>query len=234
MLVKCKSCKKDIAQNAKVCPHCGDTSPVALPKGCLVVLLVIALIIFSLLFCSDNSDNNYSIKYDKGTPKSYTLIHDENVNRYDRNVYRYKIYSLEAHSFDDRAATVLQATKDFALRNKDADVIAVLMQCSPNTSSMPCASATFIPDSKGLSGDSKSPVWQIEASGREINDLDIKIETLWYENRDKFIEAEEINGIVWDDALNEEKLRKYIAEQLDIDFERVHLPIFFLDTAYTE
>lgn len=43
MLVKCRTCKKDVAKDAKVCPHCGQHDPhqmkVNTLAGCLLIVV---------------------------------------------------------------------------------------------------------------------------------------------------------------------------------------------------
>lgn len=53
--VACRECKKEVARNAKLCPHCGALNPVVSAPEPLLELGVLALILAgSVAMCSDS------------------------------------------------------------------------------------------------------------------------------------------------------------------------------------
>jgi RNA polymerase subunit RPABC4/transcription elongation factor Spt4 len=71
-LVECKSCKKEIAKGAKVCPHCGQKNPtVNMLQTFLGFVILVVVISF---FLSDNTVNDKHIyKKDYGDKWAFTV-----------------------------------------------------------------------------------------------------------------------------------------------------------------
>lgn len=55
-IVECKTCKKEVAKGAKVCPHCGQKNPTMKTKDMLIGIAVIsAIFIYAIMPDSPNS-----------------------------------------------------------------------------------------------------------------------------------------------------------------------------------
>lgn len=59
-LKSCKTCKKDVADRVRKCPHCGQANPTITKKdardGCLGVIVISVIAAITLSLCSDNVD----------------------------------------------------------------------------------------------------------------------------------------------------------------------------------
>lgn len=70
-LVECKACKKEVAQNAKVCPHCGQKNPGVNGKN-IFIGFVVAVAIISFLLSGDGSNEKTIYKKDYGEKWAFT------------------------------------------------------------------------------------------------------------------------------------------------------------------
>jgi len=77
-LVECKSCNKEVAKGAKVCPHCGQKNPTVKTKDMLIGFAVLtAIVIYMIMPDSPNSKDITKAEYgDKWafTTDSATLL----------------------------------------------------------------------------------------------------------------------------------------------------------------
>lgn len=60
-IVSCKTCKKEVASNAKICPHCGAKNPGIKMKDAIQGFILIAIIISGIVLFSSEADyyNDY-------------------------------------------------------------------------------------------------------------------------------------------------------------------------------
>lgn len=158
MLVKCKSCGKEVSANAKTCPHCGEPNPHELGKtGCLVFFVMVIIISMAISFCSDNSGGIY----DKGKTHSFSLIKQEDVSLNNRT--RIKVYiKSDAETAEDMANTVSKAASVYA-EKYNAVVTTAILECK-NDPAYTCAFADLITDKKGSDGETDSYKWHVETT----------------------------------------------------------------------
>lgn len=131
-LVPCKSCKKEVAESARTCPHCGAKNPgVSTAKGCLLLVAFSMLMALAISYCTYEKIPTVA----NGQAHAYHVVMDENLDIAGRTRHRWFITS-DAVSFEDRAATVIQAAVDLrhkvykneqfiVLRNAKGDLLAL-------------------------------------------------------------------------------------------------------------
>jgi len=155
-LVKCQHCGGDVAHDAKTCPHCNSTSPVAFPKGCLLIIVAVIAVFMLYSFVSDLDFK----AYDKGKTKNFQILSEELNNSGGRKELKIVAYAQEAASIEDRAATVAHAAKSWR-KVKNADTVIAFLMCAKDQH---CATAEYIPDQKGWSGKEDSFRWRISST----------------------------------------------------------------------
>ncbi|WP_265822573.1 DUF4875 domain-containing protein [Geovibrio ferrireducens] len=233
MLVKCKTCGHEISHNAKTCPNCGEKHPVPIPKGCLQIILAIIIIMGLIGFCSSDD----KVGYTKGTVQDYSEMLIDDVSIPNRKRAKVFIYS-KANTLEDRAATVIDAAIKYQ-NEYGFDTVSIIMRCENVLESGTCAYANYTPDRKGNSGEDKSEKWVVQSSAEIPSELQEQTSKLWYQNRDRFIESKLItfpngNSFMDDNHLNEDALKNFIANRLEVNKEQLSMAYYSLETVYEQ
>lgn len=228
-LIKCKECNKEVSDLAKKCPHCGISNPGItagkMGKGCLVLIVIIAALSWYL-----GRDDNHSpiqsaqqpVEIKNGYAKNYEIIAVDDYNIATRS--RNKIYVLapDATTFEDRAATLQLAAKDYLHQQKIQEVTALLeVSKMMATHGVILAKVTYTPD--GCNNDGigcTGKIWGIESSSDNLTPQQIAISEAWFANRSKFLKK--------DGLLNETALKKFIAKKLKVQESDVTVPFISL------
>ena len=61
-LVKCKECKKEVSDSAKICPHCGVKDPAVTKAQMFVGLLIFIALVFGVSQCSSDDESSVQPK----------------------------------------------------------------------------------------------------------------------------------------------------------------------------
>lgn len=74
-LVKCKECKKEVSNKAKICPNCGVKDPAVGPKEMFAAIVLLLLLGWGLVsfLSSDDSEENSTAKVVTKTPEQLKI-----------------------------------------------------------------------------------------------------------------------------------------------------------------
>lgn len=230
-LVQCKECKKEVSDLAKKCPHCGISNPGItarkMAKGCLILIVIVAAL--SWYLGRDNSSTEsstqptkQSIEIKNGHAKSYEVIAADDYSIANRKRIKIFVLAPDATSFDDRAATIQLAAKDFLHQNRAQEVTALLeVTKKMATHGVILARAIYTPD--GCDNDSigcSGKTWGIESSSDNLTPQQIAISEAWFANRAKFTKR--------DGLINEAGLKKFISQKLKTPESEITVPFINL------
>jgi len=137
-LIKCKSCKAKISENAEVCPQCGEPNPKPEKGTSLPTLLVLILFIFGLLgaFFPDSSSKSSSTATTTSTshvPKKPTKAETEKMKKVKEQDIEYFKQSKEVIIEDinlkiknkDYKEVMWITAKYLSFKGKDDDIIKI-------------------------------------------------------------------------------------------------------------
>lgn len=232
-LIQCKECKKEVSNLAKKCPHCGISKPGMTAKkagkGCLLLILLI-LICGWLAGRGDKTSSTtsepvkQSLDIKNGDVRNFEAIAAEDYSIAGRSRIKIYVLSPEAKTFEERAATIQQAAKQYLQQEKVNEVTALLeVSKGMATHGVVLASAVYTPDGCGndIGNDTcTGKIWSVQSSSDVITPKQISISDAWFANRAKFIKK--------DGLLNEAGLKKMLSNKLNIPLEEITVPFISL------
>lgn len=230
-LVKCKECKKEVSDLAKKCPHCGISNPGItagkMAKGCLILIVIVAVLTWYLGRDDSSTEpsippSKQSVEITNGHAKNYEVIAMDDYSIANRSRIKIFVLAPEATTFDDRAATIQLAAKDFLHQNKVQEVTALLeVTKKMATHGVILAKAIYTPD--GCDNDGigcTGKIWDIESSSDNLAPQQIAISEAWFANRAKFTKK--------DGIIDESGLKKFIAQKLKVPESKITVPFISL------
>lgn len=157
--------------------------------------------------------------------KPYRIVGEGNISneQKDRTVGLWFIKSDEASGFDEYAQTAIQAVRDlYHLYGRDFTSV---MLITSDRVQIPYATASYAADGKGALGMTGSApavewYWKAQATNQQLTEQELAIAELWSEKMIDFPSKNPISSLSYDD----EALRQYIADTLDIPYSDVNLP----------
>jgi hypothetical protein len=151
-----------------------------------------------------------------GQAKPYTLIEASSPKKTRKNSFM--IYSPEALSRIDRAATAKQAALDLKEEYR-AVVVSVFIEATAESAGrgINFARLTYFSDGCGFAGQTcDGKKWSISASDTVFTEEQFLILREWVKNKDRFLNK--------DGDLNEEKLTTFLSKKLKIKEDNITLP----------
>jgi hypothetical protein len=147
--------------------------------------------------------------------KPYQVISTYDFSHSARKRLEWGITS-SATTFEERAQTAMQAAIDLQNKTK-ADVVHISLEedLAISNNGYQLAIAVYSPDGRGYGGES-GKIWQVEASDATLTEREVQVVSAWEENKERFRGK--------DGVLDEVNLKKFVAEKLQTDIDRVRLP----------
>src|SRR4030042_4891065 len=159
--------------------------------------------------------------------KPYLVLGEGNIanEKEDRTVGLWFIVSEDATGYEDYAQTAIQAVRDL-YRLYERDFTSVLL--IPNYKleyAVSYAPASYAADGKGALGmtgsaPAKEIYWKVQATAQPLTEQELAIAELWWEKIPDFPSKNPISSLSYD----EEALRQYVAETLNIPYAKVNFP----------
>jgi hypothetical protein len=170
--------------------------------------------------------------------KKYQVLGEGNIanEKEDRTVGLWFIVSEDATSYEEYAQTAIQAVCDL-YRLYERDFTSVLL--IPNAKleyALYYAQANYAADGKGALGMTGSAsanegYWKVRATDQPLTEQELAIAELWFEKIPDFPSKDPLSSLSYD----EEALRQYVADALNISYDEVSFPqIDYLEYEYDE
>jgi hypothetical protein len=170
--------------------------------------------------------------------KTYQVLGEGNIanEEEDRTVGLWFIVSEDATSYEEYAQTAIQAVRDL-YRLYERDFTSVLL--IPNAKleyALYYAQANYAADGKGALGmtgsvPAKEMYWRVQAANQPLTEQELAIAELWFEKIPDFPSKDPLSSLSYD----EEALRQYVADALNISYDEVSFPqIDYLEYEYDE
>lgn len=157
--------------------------------------------------------------------KPYQIVEEGNIanEKKDRTVGIWFITSDNAAGFEEYAQTAIQAVRDLYYRY-GRDFTSVMLIANDRVK-IPYATANYAADGQGALGMTGSApavegYWKVRATDRRLTEQELAIAELWFEKQQDFPSKNPFSSLSYD----EEALRKYIADALDISYDDVKFP----------
>lgn len=184
-------------------------------------IVKVAVVISSMIIvaCSESSQP----LPDTSQAQPYTAIRTEEGNSsVGRKLLFVDIQSDSAISSDQRAHTAMKAAIELQTKfNSDWVNLCLTPSATLANKGYCIAHVFYSPDGngkgKGMFGDGQ--IWEVKSSNYSISKQSLDIANLWYQNRDRFQERGQLGG----QMTNEEKLKSFIAQRLNLKQEDVTL-----------
>ncbi len=196
--------------------------------------VVLALTIFTLVLsvgCKaqeiepEPSGNAHTIELSYAKP--YLVLGEGNIvnEKEDRTVGLWFIVAEDATGFDEYAQTAIQAVRDlYHLYERDFTSVLLI----PNDKLVYAAyyaQANYAVDGKGALGmtgsaPAKEMYWKVRATDRPFTEQELAIAELWFEKIPDFPSKDPLSSLSYD----EESLRQYVADTLNISDAEVSFP----------
>lgn len=160
--------------------------------------------------------------------RPYRVVSEGNIVNQDqhRTVGLWFITSENASGFEEYAQTAVQAVLDlYHLHGRDFTSVLLIPSDKLEYAGLSYAQANFAADGKGATGmtgdtPAKEGYWVVRAANRELNEQELAIAELWKDKQQDFPQT-----ILWSSlSYNEEALRHYIADTLNIPYEEAQQP----------
>ncbi len=160
--------------------------------------------------------------------RPYRILSEGNLANEDpgRSVGLWFITSEEASGFEEYAQTAVQAVLDlYRLYGRDYTSVLLLPSDKLEYAGLSYAQAKFAADGKGAAGmtgdaPAKEHYWKVRAADRELNERELAIAELWVAKQQDFPQPKLWSSLSYD----EEALRHYIADTLNIPYGEVQMP----------
>ena len=205
----------------------------------------LALIIITLVLsvgCKTQEIEPEPLEYTHATEmnqaKPYLVLGEGNIanEKEDRTVGLWFIISEDATSFEEYAQTTIQAVRDlYRLYGRDYTA-AMLIPNEKLEYAVYYAQASYAADGKGALGmtgsaPAKEMYWNVQAADRPLSEQELAIAELWFEKIPDFPSKNPISSLSYD----EEALRQFVADTLNISYDEVRLPqIDYIEYEYDE
>jgi len=184
----------------------------------ILLIMIIGLILYS--GCT-SPETGTELKH----AKPYRIIGEGNLANEEENRTGglWYITSDEATGFEEYAQTAIQAVCYLYYRH-GRDHTSVMLIAS-DTVKTPYATASYAADGKGALGMTGSApayemYWRVQATDRKLMEQELAIAELWSEKQLDFPSKNPLSSLSYD----EEALRQYIADALDIPYNEVKPP----------
>jgi hypothetical protein len=158
---------------------------------------------------------------------TYQIIEEANLVNEDpvRTAGLWLITSEDASGFEEYAQTTARAVLDLYHRY-GRDYTSVILVPSADIRIPSYAHASFAADGRGPAGMTGSApasafYWKVRASDRELNEREIAIAKLWSDKQQDFPQP---NPLMSSLTYDEEALRQYIADTLNIPYDEAQMP----------
>lgn len=157
---------------------------------------------------------------------SYEVVQREDTSSRSRSRINTFIYS-PATSVEARIQTSMKAAFELQ-QSTGCDFVKVFHLIAPDPNQVGkgtyYADLSYAPDGLGVGGESplQNGSWEATVTDEVLDSLTLEAEKLWWSNRSKFQRADGFDGTETD----EKALKEFIAKQLDVKLEDVHLAIF--------
>ncbi|MCX9105894.1 DUF4875 domain-containing protein [Aeromonas veronii] len=231
-LVKCKECKKEVSNSAKVCPHCGIKNPAVTAKDYILGVIGLIVIVFVIKSCTGSDEKPTESKAasskveevkprEIGEAKPYTIISGDMKSKARKETFF--VAAPTAETKGDRAATARKAASDI-FDKTGIPVVNVFVEhdklFAGKGSNL--AKATYFSDACNFSGkDCNGIVWDLSASNVTVTEKEWDVYRDWIKNRSRYLDK---NG-----DLNEEKLKAFLAKKYGVKPDDIHLPYPSID-----
>lgn len=203
------------------------------------------LTIFTLVLCvgckaqekePEPSGNTHTTELSHARP--YLVLGEGNIvnEKEDRMVGLWFIVSEGATTYEEYAQTAIQAVRDlYHLYERDYTSVLLI----PNDKleyALSYAHASYAADGKGALGmtgsaPAKEMYWKVRATGHPLTGQELAIAELWFEKMPDFPSKNPLSSLSYD----EEALRQYVADSLNISNAEVNLPqISYKEYEYDE
>lgn len=157
--------------------------------------------------------------------KQYHIVGEANLANEDpdRTAGLWLIISEDASGFEEYAQTAAQAVLDLYHRyGRDYTSVSLVPSADIRIS---YAHATFASDGRGPAGmtgsaPAKAFYWKVRAADRDLNEQEKAIASLWAARQQDFPQKNLYSSLSYD----EDALRQYIAETLNIPYDEVQMP----------
>ncbi len=170
--------------------------------------------------------------------KTYQVLGEGNIanEEADRTVGLWFIVPEDAASFEEYAQTAIQAVRDLYYLY-ERDFTSVLLIPNENLEyALYYAQANYAADGKGALGMTGSTpanegYWKVRATDQPLTEQELAIAELWFEKIPDFPSKDPASSLSYD----EEALRQYVANTLDIPYDDVSFPqIDYIEYEYNE
>lgn len=157
---------------------------------------------------------------------SYEVVQREDTSSRSRRRLSAFIYS-PARSVEARIQTSMKAAFELQ-QSTGCDFVKVFHLIVPDPSQVGTgtyyADLSYAPDGLGVGGESplRNGTWEATVTDEVVDSLTLEAEKLWWSNRSKFQRADGFGGTETD----EKAMKEFIAKQLKVKPEDVHLAIF--------
>ena len=174
----------------------------------LILMLALSLV---LTACGDSPDLPQAVPY--------KVIDSHDSSPGGRGRIEVTIHAPDATTREQFAHTAMKAAVDYEKKTK-AKVVSVLLEPSQEgvRLGMSLAIARYASDGGGFSGD-QGWTWQVDALDKRPDERQVKIESLWWGNRDRF-QVPDGNGSTMTD---EPAIKQFISDQIGISPASVNL-----------
>ncbi|MGV2844216.1 hypothetical protein ACE1OG_10125 [Aeromonas hydrophila] len=233
-LVKCKECKKEVSNSAKVCPHCGIKNPAVTVKDYILGTIGLIVIFFVIKSCTGDDSKSTSKVAEKniveevkprelGEAKPYTIISGDMKTKSRKETFF--VAAPQAETKGDRAATARKAASDI-FEKTGIPVVTVFVEhdklFAGKGSNL--AKATYFSDACNFSGtDCNGIVWDIAASNVTVTEKEWNVYRDWIKNRSRYLDKQ--------GNLNEDKLSAFLAKKYGVSPDDIMLPAPGIDYA---
>jgi len=159
---------------------------------------------------------------------AYQVVQREDISSRSRNRLRAFIYS-PAESVEARIETSMKAAFELQ-QSTGCDYVKVFHLIAPDPNQIGTATyyvdLSYAPDGLGVGGESplRNRTWEAMATDQVVDSLTLKVEKLWWSNRDRFQRDNGYGGRETD----EKALKEFIAKQLNVERKAVKLATLFL------
>jgi len=160
--------------------------------------------------------------------RPYRVVSEGSIVNQDQNhsVGLWFIASEEASGFEEYAQTAVQAVLDlYRLYGRDYTSVLLIPNDKLEYAGLSYAKASFAADGKGAAGmtgdaPAKEGYWVVRAADRQLNEQELAIAELWHAKQQDFPQTNPVSNLSYD----EEALRQYIADTLNIPYDEVQMP----------
>jgi hypothetical protein len=159
---------------------------------------------------------------------AYQVVQREDISSRSRNRLRAFIYS-PAESVEARIETSMKAAFELQ-QSTGCDYVKVFHLIAPDPNQTGTATyyvdLSYAPDGLGVDGESplRNRTWEAMATDQIVDSLTLKVENLWWSNRDRFQRDNGYGGKETD----EKALKEFIAKQLNVESKAVKLATLYL------